>query len=223
MTDWRRKLSNFAVAPFKLDGLNWNGVEWYYQGSKFKKSNSAFYREFSLDSDSELSKDPLLAKVAGGKTGITHRKITIIDDDTGKEKKKREKLILRPKEITIDKDFFPMNRNKEEMEKALRAKFTQDPLSKEVLLATYGENGGMPAKLQHFIRGRPAEVWYILMKIRKELKDNEDMGGDEISVEQTTLEQGNTLDKDKEIETGGSSEEQISKSPNFNWKTGVYN
>ena len=64
-------LSNFAIASFECDGKEWLTVEHFYQGSKFKNTNSenGFYDKFSLDSQSEISKNPALAKCAGGKTG----------------------------------------------------------------------------------------------------------------------------------------------------------
>ena len=117
--DWRKILSNFAKTPFKLDGLNWNGVEWYYQGSKFKKNNSHFYREFSSDSGSEISKDPVLAKIAGGKRGVKYKTITVTDDETGKTTKQKKQHILRSKDITMDEDFFKTGRHRIEMIAAL--------------------------------------------------------------------------------------------------------
>jgi predicted NAD-dependent protein-ADP-ribosyltransferase YbiA (DUF1768 family) len=149
---WRKKLSNFWPAEFKLDGHRWLSVEHYYQASKYKKSNKDFYIQFSLDTkDSAIAKDAVLAKAAGGKSG------------------KFKGELVRPKNTLMDKDFFSVQqgskytRAEQEMESAMRAKFTQNADLKALLIAT-GR-----AKLEHVSRGKPAIVFNELMRVRREL------------------------------------------------------
>ena len=145
--DWRKVLSNFWVGSFELDGHQWNSVEHFYHASKFKQTNPEFYLQFSLDvGKGELSKDPAMAKGAGGKTG--------------KFKGKQ----IRPKEVTMDADFFTSKRNELEMERGQQAKYEQNPIAKRVLLSTGN------AKLQHFVRGSPPIVFYDTMRVREKIR-----------------------------------------------------
>jgi predicted NAD-dependent protein-ADP-ribosyltransferase YbiA (DUF1768 family) len=144
---WRKVLSNFYMGPFKLDNRTWNSVEHYYHANKFKKGNPAFYQQFTVDSGTDISKDPAFAKSAGGKTG--------------KSKKHGWK---RPKDVVIDADFFSSRRNVKAMEAGQFAKYSQNEKAKAVLLAT------KDAKLQHHVRGQPPIVFYDSMKIREQLK-----------------------------------------------------
>jgi predicted NAD-dependent protein-ADP-ribosyltransferase YbiA (DUF1768 family) len=115
--NWRQKLSNQWKAEFKLNGLQWLSVEHYYQGSKFKNNNHAYYLQFSLNSGSDLSKDPITAHGAGSKTGRVNGKL------------------FRNKDIKIDDDFFN-GRGEEEMFKAQLCKFKQNKDMRGVLLKT---------------------------------------------------------------------------------------
>ena len=144
--NWRKMLSNFYESEFTLDDKKWLSVEHYYQGSKFKKDNPDFYEKFSLDSGSDISKDPNLAKSAGGKSGKSKGKL------------------LRPENIKIDKDFFKNNRSSQEMKDAQREKYSQNEKLKEMLLLTND------AKLTHFSRGNPPIEFTETMELREEFK-----------------------------------------------------
>jgi predicted NAD-dependent protein-ADP-ribosyltransferase YbiA (DUF1768 family) len=149
--NWRRKLSNFWSEPFQLDSHTWQSVEHYYQGSKFKNNNREFYLKFSLDSRSELSSDPVLAKAAGSKSG---------------KLKQHDSHILRPSRVTIDPDFFNHGRSEREMENAIYAKFSQNKGLADMLLATRN------AKLVQYVRGGHPVVFHHLIRVRHKLRTN---------------------------------------------------
>jgi predicted NAD-dependent protein-ADP-ribosyltransferase YbiA (DUF1768 family) len=139
--DWRKKLDDYWIAEFKIDGSKWSSVEHYYQASKFKNRNPDFAKLFSLDSDSEISKDVSLAREAGSKPSTK----------------------LRPSNVKIDPDFYG-GRNLVEREKALYAKFTQNLDLKNVLLATKN------AKLMKYISKSPPEIDVVLMRVRNKIQ-----------------------------------------------------
>lgn len=147
--DWRKMLDDSWSAPFTIDSNRWNSVEHYWLGSQFKKGFPDFYMKFSLNSESDISKDLTLARAAGGKTG------------------KLKDKVLRDRKIKIDPDFYAVGvnpRSKEERLKALTAKFKQNLDLGAVLRDT------KMTKLVHFIRSREPEVDDLLMKVRKEVR-----------------------------------------------------
>ena len=93
---WRKKLSNFWEQEFILDNKKWLTVEHYYQGSKYKRNNPQHYDLFSLNSNSDVSRDPKKARELGSK-----------------------------KKISVDDDFFN-GRHEKVLEDGMRAKFTQN-------------------------------------------------------------------------------------------------
>lgn len=111
---WRRKLDDkwerTSKEPlFTLDGRKWLTVSHYHEGSQFKKGYPDLYHQFSLDSNSELSKDVKLIK----ETLNTIDKKP--DDDFN--------AVKNPRRIV-------------ERQKALYEKFNQNDDLKKVLMAT---------------------------------------------------------------------------------------
>ena len=155
ISDWRKKLTNVWLSEFVLDRHRWQSVEHYYQGSKYKSAHPEFYIKFSLDApDSEFARDPLFAKEVGeSKTGMI------------------KGIQYRPKNVKPDADFSiktkdnpEMTRGEMEMENAIRAKFTQNPDLKKLLLET------KRAKLEHVVPKQQPVVFNHLMRIRRELQ-----------------------------------------------------
>ena len=146
--DWRKKLEDSWGSPFTVDGLRWNTVTHYILASQYKKGFPDFYKEFSLDSESELSTSLELAKAATSKSG------------------KLENKQIRPENVTVDADFFTIGtepRKDQERYIALEAKFTQNIDLQRVLMET------KRAKLVKFIRRNDPEPDTQLMQLRKKI------------------------------------------------------
>jgi predicted NAD-dependent protein-ADP-ribosyltransferase YbiA (DUF1768 family) len=148
--DWRKKLDDDWASTFQLDNKTWKTVEHYYQAAKFKKHHPHFYNQFSLDdASSEIAKDVALAKAAGSQKGVF--------------KKGKKEIPFRPSDIRIDPDFYG-SRQKEEREKALYAKFSQNEELKHILLFTKN------AVLRKYIPKRKAETDHSLMTVRQRIE-----------------------------------------------------
>jgi predicted NAD-dependent protein-ADP-ribosyltransferase YbiA (DUF1768 family) len=137
---WRKKLDNTWIAPFELDDYHWQTVEHYYQANKYKKYPE-FYHLFTLESNSMICKDPLLANHAGGKEGKINRKK------------------FRPKEVVIDKKFYETNLSRTVLLNSQYAKFSQHKDLKKILQLTYD------ATIYYFDLNITKEM-FTLMRVR---------------------------------------------------------
>lgn len=150
--DWRRKLDDaYSEMPFQVEGRTYASVVHYYQSAKFKYGFPDFAQLFSTESNSDISKDVVLARAAGGKTGK-------IKDP----KKDGKEVVLRPKTVVMDPDFYPV-RCRQERVRALTAKFEQHPELRQILLDT------QRAKLTHYVAKHPSETDVELMQVRATL------------------------------------------------------
>lgn len=150
--DWRKKLNDDWIAPFTIDGKRWASVEHYYLGSQYKKGYPDIYATFSLDSETDISKDITLAKQAAKKSN---------------KLKSKQKV---PDHVKIDADFFEVGvspRYIEERKRGLVAKFSQNMDLKKILMETKN------AKLVQFHRGDTPKIDDLLMKVRLAISDED--------------------------------------------------
>ena len=128
-----------------IDGKRWASVEHYFLGCQYKKGYPDIYATFSLDSETDISKDVSLAKQAAKKSN---------------KLKSKQKV---PDHVKIDADFFEVGVNPryiEERKRALVAKFSQNMDLKKILMETKN------AKLMQFERGDTPKIDDLLMKVR---------------------------------------------------------
>jgi ribA/ribD-fused uncharacterized protein len=125
--NWRQKLSNFAVAPFKLDGKTWRTVEHYFQAQKLRLVDPELAEMFTVESGTPLG-----------------------TEGSGLDARKMRKAKLLSKELLKVWD----SQKDELLEKAWEAKFSQNEKMKQILLAT-GEaelcHSGPRIPLQRFV------------------------------------------------------------------------
>jgi len=150
--NWRRKLDNdWTMTPFTTeDNLRWSSVTHYIEGAKFKKGFPDFYRKFSIDADAEESDEDMI-------------KLST-DINLAKEVGNKPKHSLRKNKEVIDPDY-DIQRSEQELEYAIRAKFTQNEDLKSILKNT------KYAKIIKFNKGKPGTEQTALMRVRKELLD----------------------------------------------------
>lgn len=143
--DWRQKLSDtWTKASFTVDQHKWSSVSHYLMALPFAQDYPDIFKEFSLDSNSVLSKD--LEKA----------------EESIQKKKKNE--VGKHYEVHQSLSEIPDDVKREERKKALRAKFMAGDMT-TLLLET------KDAKLVLYKHRQEPEVDVDLMMLRKEIND----------------------------------------------------
>tara|TARA_A100001015_G_scaffold184563_1_gene205362 strand:+ start:3118 stop:5079 length:1962 start_codon:yes stop_codon:yes gene_type:complete len=138
--NWRQILSNMYKSEFVCDKYRWSSLEHYIQGNKFKNVED-IYKEFTIESNSVLSKDPELARYYG----------------LGKMKNGKR---VRPKDVKLD----PTYDESIAYTNAIECKINQDNIFKQALIETND------AKLVLQIPYKPVREQIEMMTIRSKLK-----------------------------------------------------
>ena len=152
--EWRRVLDDDFAIDISVDGLRWATATHYIEASKFRKRNPKFYESFSKTEgkgNEDYAYNLEYVKAADSKTGILK-----IDKSNSKK--------IRPDGIKKDPDYEG-GRDEEEREKALYAKFSQNPDLKAILLMTKN------AKLVKYRPKVEPETDCIMMKVRTILQN----------------------------------------------------
>jgi len=153
--DWRRKLSNMWISPFEIGERKYNSVEHLYHSSKFWKDFPKFAETFTLESESPWSVDPFKSKTAG-KAGRKNKNGKVFSTQ-----------LFKLPNVYMRDDFYG-GYERQIMALGWRAKFTQDPELKKLLLATKN------AQLYHLVteRGKPSKLqrWEKLEELRSCIK-----------------------------------------------------
>ena len=138
--NWRQMLSNMYKAEFVCDKYRWLSIEHYIQGNKFKNQED-IYKEFTIESNSPLSREPELARYYG----------------LGKMKNGKR---IRPKNVKLD----PAYDESAAYTSAIECKINQDQVFKQALTET------QDAKLVLQIPYKPVREQVEMMAIRNKLK-----------------------------------------------------
>ena len=124
--NWRQMLHDTyddeQHQKLEIDELRWKSVVHYVEGAKFQREHPDTYRRFSLSCEtSNIAKYVDLAVSAGSASGVHEYSDS-----------KKENICLRSADVAVDREYNPV----EAREKALFAKFNQNPVLKDVLLKT---------------------------------------------------------------------------------------
>ena len=125
------------IDEFKCDNKRWSSLEHYIQAARFQ-SKPDIYNEFTIESGSELSRDPELARSYGLDTIYKKRRV-------------------RPKGLQDDENF----KESEATTNAIKCKINQIPIFRDALINTKN------AKLDMYIARKPVRTQTELMEIRR--------------------------------------------------------
>ena len=164
---WRKKLDDdWSKTPMMIDGLKWASVTHYMQGVQYKRTHPDVYRMFSLtdDEESDLAKSVKSAKAFKGIVKEVEQEKDLDRDQKDKKAPKTKKPKKQVQVIAPDLDFDD-KRREEEREKALRSKFHDNEIMRQLLKAT-----GNALLIHKCGSGDPVTPDLELMRVRKDIQ-----------------------------------------------------